>query len=322
MVEAMTAYPQNWLLNKGIAAVLEQCGELEGRLEIIDRRANIEASTFPSEIVTCQLDGQRVVRLFCKYSIDLDREVHGHRGGVKYEARVYHRVLQQIELSVPRFYGSYIEPKSNRTWLVLAYLADTVRVSRTPNPDALLKAAQWLGFFHADNEAHLKQEELAFLHRYDADYYLGWSRRALSFAKGSRSLSWLHPLCARFETQVGELLTAPLTVIHGEFYPQNVLVHDGAPYPVDWESAAIAVGELDLACLTDRWPEQIARRCETRYQETRWQDLSSEGFHQRLQIARIYTQLRWLGDWFEVSVKDCDWRLEQLRDLGLRLGYL
>ncbi|MEN8130978.1 MAG: hypothetical protein ABFS45_12450, partial [Pseudomonadota bacterium] len=216
----MTAYPQTRLLNKGLAAVFEQCGELHDRIEIIDRRANIEASTFPSEIVTCRLEGQRVVRLLCKYSIDLDREVYGHRGGVEYEARVYRSVLQQIELSVPRFYGIYEEPESDRSWLILGYLINTIRVSRTPDPDDLLKAAHWLGCFHAYNEARLKQGGLTFLRRYDAGYYLGWTHRALLFAKQrSRSLSWLHSLCARFETQVGELLSEPLTVIHGEFYP-------------------------------------------------------------------------------------------------------
>ncbi|MEN8131107.1 MAG: phosphotransferase, partial [Pseudomonadota bacterium] len=168
-----------------------------------------------------------------------------------------------------------------------------------------------------------KQGGLTFLRRYDAGYDLGWTRRALLFAKQrSRSLSWLRSLCVRFEAQVGDLLSEPLTVIHGEFYPQNVLVHEGALYPVDWESAAIAAGELDLASLTDRWPAKIAQRCENRYRQTRWKDSSPEGFHQRLQIARIYTQLRWLGDGFEVSAKDCHWRLEQLHDLGLRLGYL
>jgi hypothetical protein len=319
----MTAYPRTRLLIKGLAAVLEQCGELHDRIEIIDRRANIEASTFPSEIVTCRLDGQRVLRLFCKYSIDLDREVYGHRGGVEYEARVYRSVLQQMEISVPRFYGVYEEPKSDRSWLILGYLADTVRVSRTSDLNDMLKAAHWLGCFHVYNETRLKQEGLTFLRRYDAGYYLGWMRRALLFAKQqSRSLSWLHSLCARFETQVGELLSESLTVIHGEFYPQNVMVHQGVLYPVDWETAAIAAGELDLASLTDRWPAKIVRRCENRYWQARWQDSSPEGFDQRLQIARIYTQLRWLGDGFEVSTKDCHWRLEQLRDLGLRLGYL
>ncbi|MCP4406822.1 MAG: phosphotransferase [Gammaproteobacteria bacterium] len=319
----MTAYPQTWVLNKGLAAVLEQCGESHDRLVIIERRANIEASTFPSEIVTCQLDGQRIVHLFCKYSIELDHDVYGHRGGVEYEARVYRSLLQQMELSVPKFYGFYQEPKSDRSCLVLGYLANTVRVSRTSDPDDMLKAARWLGCFHAHNETHLQQEEIAFLHRYDADSYLGWAHRALLFAKQrSRSLSWLHTLCARFENQVDALLSEPLTIIHGEFYSQNVMVHQGNLYPLDWESAAIAAGELDLASLTDRWPDKVTQSCEKRYRQARWEGSSPEGFHQRLQIARIYTQLRWLGDRFEISTKNCHWRLEQLRDLGLRLGYI
>lgn len=46
-VGTMTAYPQTWLLNKGLATVFKQCGESHDRIEIIDRREYIEASILP-----------------------------------------------------------------------------------------------------------------------------------------------------------------------------------------------------------------------------------------------------------------------------------
>ena len=63
-----------------------------------------------------------------------------------------------------------------------------------------------------------------------------------------------HPaVCQRADEFIAQLLAAPRTMIHGEFYPGNILYEKGRICPVDWESAAIAAGELDLAALTEGW---------------------------------------------------------------------
>ena len=137
-----------------------------------------------------------------------------------------------------------------------------------------------------------------------------------------RQPTWLPTLCARYSDLISALLAAPLTIIHGEYYPQNVLMYEGVPCPVDWESAAIAAGELDLASLTDRWPEDIVRDCVNAYQEARWLSTPPTHFYKTLQIARVYTQLRWLGDWNELNSKDCGWRFERLRSYGEQLALI
>jgi thiamine kinase-like enzyme len=74
----------------------------------------------------------------------------------------------------------------------------------------------------------------------------------------------------RPEGQLQVLLEPPLTIIHGEYYGRNILVQDGVIYPVDWELAAMAAGEIDLASLTDQWPSSITEQCEVAYQQARW----------------------------------------------------
>jgi len=58
------------------------------------------------------------------------------------------------------------------------------------------------------------------------------------------------------------LLTSPPTLIHGEFYAKTVLVRRGKLFMVDWESAAIGPGEVDLAALTEgkHWRGDVARQ--------------------------------------------------------------
>jgi len=65
---------------------------------------------------------------------------------------------------------------------------------------------------------------------------------------------------------------------------------------VDWETAAIAPGEIDLATLTEGWPPEVSRQFEAEYQRARWPGGSPAGFQRNLDVARVYMQLRWLGD--------------------------
>jgi hypothetical protein len=57
-------------------------------------------------------------------------------------------------------------------------------------------------------------------------------------------------------------------------------------------SAAIAVGEIDLASLTDGWREEIMRKCEVEYQQARYRDGPLEDFDRTLDAARLYFYFR------------------------------
>ena len=112
-------------------------------------------------------------------------------------------------------------------------------------------------------------------------------------------------------------------MIHGEYYPHNILVTSGRIYPIDWESVAIAAGEIDLAALTEDWSPELVRQCEQEYQQTRWGSACPPDFAQRLAAARLYLCFRWLGDrpqWTVMEDNLC--YFERLRPLGVQLGII
>ena len=119
---------------------------------------------------------------------------------------------------------------------------------------------------------------------------------------------------------VASTLTLRPTIIHGDYYRNNVLLSDGNIHPVDWEQAAIGLGELDLACLTFRWPAEIAQQCELEYQKSRWPQGSPADFEIALNAARLVRyldEMRNLPNW-----PDRNDRLvfgEEMRSLGERL---
>jgi aminoglycoside phosphotransferase (APT) family kinase protein len=288
---------------------------------VLDRRPNLQGS-FPHEVVTCRLGDGSARQLFCKYGVGHTESGFGHRGGVPYEAEVYRRVLRPSGLSAPAFLGSCTNPATGEVWMVLEYLDGSLRVGKAPDPAAMGLAARWAGQFHAAQETSLTRGDLAFLNRYDAGYYRGWAQRTARFA-GPRheQYPWLSALCGRFEQEAAALLAPTPTVIHGEYYPKNVLWHRGAIYPVDWESAAVASGLIDLASLTEKWPADVAQRCAAEYGQARWPGGTPADFERTLDAARVYLHLRWLGnrpDW--TSDEGRTWRFEELHLLGERLG--
>jgi hypothetical protein len=302
-----------------LGTLLIENGPYEGELKIVHREPAGQG-TFPKEIVTCSLEGGRKVRLFCKYEMGYNHNAYGHRGGVVHEARVYAELLQPLKVSTPWLYGVYEDASSGHVWLVLDFLEESVRVQKSLDAQAMGLAARWLGQFQALCRERMRTD-LPFLQRYDEEYYLAWARRTLEFfGRYRQPTSWLKQLCVRFHEEVNALLSVPPTVIHGEYYPKNILYRDGTIYPVDWESAALAAGEIDLASLTEAWPEAIMRECEAQYKAARWPYDSPDDFERRLGAARLYLHFRWLGASLESSVDE--WRLNALRATGRQLGLI
>jgi aminoglycoside phosphotransferase (APT) family kinase protein len=266
--------------------------------------------------VTCQLDTGESLKLLCKYSADREHDSHGHRGGVEREAAVYRDVLHPCGLSVPRFRGTYTDAASGWTWLVIDYLEGA---KTAYSEDCMVRAASWLGRFHSVHDETLIRAPGLALRTYDEAYYLGWARRMLDFAAPwVEELPWLAPFCERFTEIAAVLLERQATVIHGEFYRRNILIRDGVVYPVDWESAAVGAGELDLASLTQSWPASMVKRCELLYEETRWPDGAPASFEKALDAARVYWLFRWLGDKRSRTEKRFHRRIDKLRSAAER----
>lgn len=312
-------------LTVGLTSVLRSHGSTNNQVTILGREFNIYASSFPSEIVTCRVDDGSELRLFCKYAAAHNHNAYGHRGGVAYEAAVYRHLLRPSQASTATFYGSYTDRSTGATWLILEHLDKTLRVSHTPEPaDSMNAAARWIGRFHSITKERFSHAPMPFVNRYDAEYYLGWARRTSLFAgHWHQHYPCLTSLCERFEELALLLLSAPPLLIHGEYYSSNILFRNEIVYPVDWESAAIAAGEIDLASLTEGWPVEIVRQCEREYQLARWPEGSPAEFEQTLTAARLYLHFRWLGDRpGSTTAGHHRWRFEGLCSASERLGVI
>lgn len=300
-------------LARGLAAVF---GVAESGLAVHEREPNARKTTFPGEFVRCTLPDGRRLELFIKYGDDVIDTCYGHRGNVAYEAAIYRRLRRAAVPGVPEFHGAYAEPGAGRTWLVIERVWDDGRINEhLDTARAMREAARWLGRFHAMDPEHWRDTAKPRVRRHGPRYFTGWIHRTVRLAAPLHATHpWLAGLgrCAR--ELVAPLLDAPVSLIHGEFYPHNVLVDGAVVHAIDWQSAAIAAGELDLAALIDRWPDPIAADCEREYREARWPDGAPDTFAPALHAARIHWQCRWLGDRAERTLDPrFAWRFEALR---------
>ncbi len=310
---------------RDLAEALREALAREGRpadgLILLQRERSPYTSTFPCERVRCRL-GEELLDVWCKFGGEPKDPTHGHKGGVPREAEIYRRVLKRFPAGAPLYLGSW-HSERGEAWLFLRHLPDALRMGSAPQPQAMTASARWLGSFHrAGEEPERFAEEC--LPRYDADYLRAWPRRTREFSAPLRArLPWLTGLCGRAEAVLEELPAAPQGIVHGEFYSRNILWRAGEVHPVDWEAAAVGAPEIDLASLTERWPEDLAMLAEEAYREARWPEGAPSAFPRRLAVARLYWHFRWLGDRPEWTVADShQWRYPELEGRARALGLL
>jgi hypothetical protein len=290
-------------------------------LDIVARDTPPNWGTYRVALLTCRFSDGETRRLFCKFVESSEHTARGHRSGVEYEAFIYEHLLAGISLPTLTSYGLLRDPGDNTAFLALEFLERPLRVTQAGR-HAVESAAEWIGFFHSihDRPASPHQAMLS----YSVDYYCSWAKRARAFAGllGSE-YEWFYEVTSKFRVAAQLLLDHSHTVIHGEYYPKNILFHEGRVYPVDWESAAVAPGEIDLAALIEHWPGDVAEDYIDRYVAARWRGAAPASFRSALDAARLYLHLRWLGN-------DPSWVLgagapalfEGAKAAALRLGLL
>jgi hypothetical protein len=312
-------------LATGISSALCEGGERRKVVKILGRTANPYASSLPSEIVNCLLIDGTSVRVLCKYGVVFEQSSESHRGGVEYEAMVYRDVLSPARATAPRFYGTFAHPVEGSPCLVMEYVESALRFNETPASDAVARVASWLGGFHKECEAVLSMlSRRGLLHRYGSDYFIGWADRTVKIARAlGRKYSWLPPLRDGFGELIPLLLTSGVTVAHGELYPHNILLNRRGVFPIDWETAAIAAGAIDVAAAVEGWRDEAVTEFELVYRRTRWTDPSSAPEEETLVAARLYWLFRWLGDRSEwTRSRQSTERFESLLRLGCRNGII
>lgn len=269
----------------------------------VQRRPSLHQTSFRLEEIEVELDDGARLELLRK---DVCRDALGAAvRGVKpafvhdpsREAEVY-ALLSECGLGTPTCYAA-------GPGFVLIERVHGVELFQVGELDVWRRTARWLRRLHERFAA--QPPEASRLLRHDAAYYRLWAERARG--RGGE----IARIVDRYEPVVARLLSLPRTLIHGEFYPSNVLIAGDRIAPVDWETAAVGPGLIDLAALVTGWEGDERSAIATAYGTV---DESA------LAACRLHLALQWLGwstAWEPPPEHAYDWEAEAV-DAANRLG--
>ncbi len=292
-----------------------------GAAAILQRTRLPEPSSADCEIVACRMPDGTQRQLFCKFGPLAEVGQPTHCYGVAYEAQVYDQLLSAWRGDVLLLHGVFLDKTTGTVALALNYVDGATALQQVSQPKAgLMAAAEWIARFHRWSETAAVP---SFLHRYDTEFYRVWMQGAGHATRRlHQRFPWLPDLCERCQRRLPALLP-PAAIIHGAYQADNIMLCDGRNVPIDWESAALAAGEIDLANLTWGWDDDLVALCEQEYCLARWPDGTPGDVALRLTAARVFLHLRWLGeseeeDRLEEQIAD----VEELLPLAERLKEL
>lgn len=240
------------------------------------------------------------------------------------EIAVYEHLLARAGLGTAICYGTLRDDARERYWLLLEDVPG-VELYQVGEIEIWKGVARWLAGAHLrlGKEPGPGAARDALL-RYDAAFYSVWARRAREFLPPAESRR-LRRIVARYDAVVEMLLALPTTVIHGELYASNVIVDPRQAPPrvcaVDWETAAIGPGLIDLAALTSgSWSETARRELALAYHEALEPASGSPrdpgAFLLALDACRLHVAMQWLGwspTWRPPREHEQDWLAEAIR---------
>lgn len=298
---------------------------LDGGIAVRKRRPFPYRSTFPLEEVEIQTgDGVRKSLVFK----DLSRRGPADPAW-RVKASFLHDPLREIEvyrdvlaprgLTSPECVAIEIDPDQGRYWLFLER-ADGEILGQIGDPEAWRSSARWLAGLHACFAGHTDALPSRLL-VYGGEYYHRWIDRARRFARwpaavnGShRSFDWFAGRC---QEALDWLVDQPVTLLHGEYYPSNIVIErDGDALrvrPVDWEMAGVGSGLLDLAALcSGAWGEPERETLAAAYREALPAEVRppAGALHEGLDRCRLLLAVQWLGwsdDWTPPAEHAHDW---------------
>jgi hypothetical protein len=226
------------------------------------RRPCPYASSFQIDEVDVHLEGGAVLALVVKHL--------GHHGMMPSARRVRpafledptreHAAYRLVLPHGPPGPPTHLEPLPDLLLGEADLLLERVegeQLSHVGDFSAWTEAAAWIARFHAAFAAGAREAAAqcrALGH--DAAFYLRWADRARHFSRtdSARQRTLAH-VTEHYGRVVERLVAMPRTLIHGEFYPSNVIVQESPRRicPVDWEMVGFAPGLIDLAALTAGW---------------------------------------------------------------------
>jgi len=316
--------PTRAALRRGLEQVL--AGEIaeRGPLRITSRRPSPRASTYLADVVRVRFADGSSERLLCKYAGGVDLDPASPHRGLAHEAAVYDRVLQAAPLSLPQVWGSFRDPGTGEFGLVLRFYDDGLTSAQASDHGGTTAAVRWLAELHRWAESRIDDPGWRILDRYDAAFYRRWLDRTCELARPlAAEVPWLEQVAAAYRDRIPLLVQERPTLIHGEYTPRNAFWAEGRIMPVDWETAAIGPGQIDLAVYTFDWELEDTRELEAAYAEARWGGGAPAEFAETMLAARLYVSFHWIfSGSFRSDVPRVRSHLEGLLDEAIRWGIL
>jgi aminoglycoside phosphotransferase len=170
------------------------------------------------------------------------------------EIAVYRRILDRHRLGTPRYLGSVVDPRRGRYWLFLERVPG-LQLRWATDDGSWDRTAIWLATLHTTLRAERDRGDVPLL-VHDRAFHMRWLTRARRFSatadpSRTKRLAWI---ASGYHRVVDLLDSLPRTVVHGQFYPSNVLVDEasltGRICALDWEVAGVGAAVTDLAALT------------------------------------------------------------------------
>jgi len=242
------------------------------------------------------------------------------------EIDVYRSILPHAPSGTAVCYGALTDARRRHHHLFLERI-DGVELPQAESFSAWTHTAKWIGRFHrtfTGPRAARLTSRVALL-TYDEAYYRLWIERAHQFAADARRRRVLDRVARVYESVVARLIRMRPAIIHGDFYPANVMI--GGTHrrvrvcPVDWEMTAVGPALIDLASLVTGWREPEQRALVRAYRagagiETVKSRRAASEFAADLDCCRLHLAVRMLGwsrTWTPPSHQAHDWTAEALR---------
>jgi hypothetical protein len=320
----MSAYPSN----DELVALLE--GEDGARVAALRRRPFAYATSAALEELDVRRDDGAEVSLILKHLTrerllgDAPMAKPVFLSDPRRESETYRAILAAAGIG-PRFVAA---PPSGE-W-VLIERTRAVDMREIGEPDVWTGVASWLARFHSRFAG--RADELRALNphllEHSVDWFMLWRERAGAALRrsGDPRAAEVNHLLRGYDEVAAALAAQPRTLVHGEFFPSNVLVAaDERPlgvYPIDWELAAVGPALIDLAAFVSGWGEYERGRLVAAYIDAAGESADIAG---DLLRCRLHLALQWLGwspsSWQPPAAQAHDWIGEALAVAEqLRLG--
>lgn len=293
----------------------EGLSRLQGRpvhIREIFREIYSGSSSFSTERLRVLVDDDEWLEVFFKdlnplHQLDVARAIRKPElDRSRRELWVYDRVLQRLRLGTPQLYAFRWEIHRGLLWLFLEHIGPK-RLSRLGDFRLWVAAARWAARFHAAVR-DLPLADIGFLLHYDQEHYRYCAecleKNMSRFDDDNRRV--VEQALDYYRGTIDRLVALPRHLIHGEFFGKNVVVRTGSPNEeiavIDWETAAIGPGYVDLVSISaGRWTAEqrraMWRAYFDQYHAETGHQMDWEEFCHDLGDVAFYRALAWLGYW-------------------------